>query len=372
MQSKKIRKRVFIVVGTIFSIAAVTGVSALFPRFMTGLFFGVNTAPVELSISDTHSPRETDEKTTAIVTAADSFLSSLNTEQKQAATYAFSDNRQRSNWSNFPEGMIPRGGLKMAALSEAQQTKLDSLLAEIMSAKGIQNLEFQLAAEETFPKGSFNKYGVEHFYVAFLGEPSTTKPWMFQFGGHHLAINVTIYGADATFSPMLTGGQPLHIQHDGKHIFITEEETAAAQALLDSLSDEQKNVAIRSEQAIDFLLGPGQYGTVVAPEGIKGSDLTETQKQSLIALINTRLGFINDNDHAATMATVIDELDDTYFGWWGPQGKSGFAYFRITGPSLVIEYAPQNDVGDSIPDHAHSMYRNPENDYGSAWIGQNK
>ncbi len=177
MQSRKMRKRAFIVAaGVIFSIAAGIGVSALFPRFMTGLLFGVNTAPVKLSVSDTHSPRETDEKTIAIVTAADSFLSSLSTEQKQAATYAFSDNRQRSNWSNFPEGMIPRGGLKMAALSETQQTKLDSLLAEIMSAKGIQNLKFQLAAEETFPKGSFNKYGVEYFYVAFLGEPSTTKP----------------------------------------------------------------------------------------------------------------------------------------------------------------------------------------------------
>ena len=44
----------------------------------------------------------------------------------------------------------------------------------------------------------------------------------------------------------------------------------------------------------------------------------------------------------------------------------GAAYFRVTGPSLVLEYAPQDDEG--VVDHAHGMYRELDNDYGSAWI----
>ena len=370
-QSRRLIKRIAIFsAGLVLVLAALIVTSLLFPRFMTGLFFGVDTAPVELAIRETFDHRESDAKTTAIADAASIFLASLDSTQKEAATYAFSDNEQRSRWSNFPEGMIPRGGLKLGTLSEKQQALLDILLAKIMSERGVLNLNYQLAAEETLAEASLMRYGIQHFYVAFLGEPSSTQPWMFQFGGHHLAINVTIYGADITFSPMLTGGQPLHIHYDGTQIFVTEEEAAAAQALMDSLTPEQKKTAIRSDKAIDLLSGPGEYGTVVAPEGIRSSDLSSAQKQLLIALIDTRLGLINDDDHAAAMAAVSAEIDDTYFGWWGPQDQLGFAYFRVTGPSLVLEYSPQDDAGATLTNHAHSMYRNPRNDYGAAWIGQ--
>lgn len=335
---------------------------------MTGLFFRVNTAPVGLNLKGSYSPRESDEKTKAIVAAAKIFLASLDDKQKQAATYTFTDNAQRSNWSNFPEGMIPRGGLKLGELFKEQRILLDKLLSEIMSEKGVQNINYQLAAEDTISPSSMLKYGTQYFYVAFLGEPSNTYPWTFQFGGHHLGINVTIYGPDTTFSPMLTGGQPVHIKYKGKDIFITQKEAAASQVFLDSLTEEQKKIAVCGEEAIDLLLGPGEYGTVVTSEGIKGSDLTNDQKLLLLELIKTRLGFINDDDYAATMATVLAELDDTYFGWWGPQDRLGFAYFRVTGPSLVLEYAPQDDDDASLITHVHSMYRNPKNDYGATWL----
>lgn len=82
-----------------------------------------------------------------------------------------------------------------------------------------------------------------------------------------------------------------------------------------------------------------------------------------------RLGFINADDYAAKMAVAQAELDDTYFGWWGPELPLGAAYFRVTAPSTVLEYAPQSMGGDPA-DHAHNMYRDPSNDYGSAWIAQ--
>ncbi len=341
-----------------------------FPRAAASFFLGVNTGPVPLSVAARFDQRSADTKTRAIVSRAQVFLGSLDNEQRDAASYEFSDNAQRSNWSNLPEGMIPRGGLMLGTLSAAQRGNLDDLLAEIMSEKGFLNTAYQLAAEDTLPPGGFAKYGTEFYYVAFLGEPSESQPWMFQFGGHHLALNVTVYGADVTFSPMLTGGQPLNFQFDGNNVFITEEETRAAQRLLDSLTPEQQSVAIRGPQPIDLLLGPGEFGTVVAPEGIPGAQLTEDQKPLLVALIDSRLDFINEDDNAAAMARVLSDLDETYFAWWGsPTAKLGFAYFRVTGPTLVLEYAPQDvDESPSVTDHAHSMYRDPTNDYGSAWV----
>ena len=340
------------------------------PRLVTRIVFGANTSPVELALRGSYSAREGDEKTAAIASAATAFLASLNNAQRKAATYAFSDNAQRSNWSNLPEGMFPRGGLKLGELTKEQRANLDKLLAEFMSEKGARNIDYQLAAADTLRSNRFMRYGSEFYSVAFLGEPSMDRPWMFQFGGHHLAINITVYGSDVSFSPMLTGGHPLRLRYGGREIFILEEETTAARTFLDSLDSDQKKRAVRGEGAINLQFGPGKYGSVAAPEGIKGSNLADTQKELLLGVIAARLGFMNADDYAAKMATVKAEIDDTYFGWWGPQGVQGAAYFRVTGPSILLEYAPQD--GGSAVEHVHSIYRNPRNDYGSAWIGIGK
>lgn len=106
----------------------------------------------------------------------------------------------------------------------------------------------------------------------------------------------------------------------------------------------------------------------MAPEGIKGGDLSEEQRSLLLAVIVARLGHINDDDFFAKMETIRSELEDAYFAWWGPVGTLGSAYFRITAPSVVMEYSPQQMGGDPT-DHAHNIYRDPQNDYGIAWIG---
>lgn len=334
------------------------------------LFFGVDRSPVAISFKQRFDVPPTDAKTLAIVDAAMKFLDSLDDAQKRVAMYAFTDNAQRSNWSNFPEGMVPRGGIKLGELSISQRQKLDALLGELLSEYGFEYVSRQLAVEDLLIPQDFlavMKYGSHHFAVAFLGEPSTTQPWTFQFGGHHLAINATVFGPHVSFSPLLTGGQPLHLQEDGDEIFIARREASAAKALMDSLTIEQKSQAIQSDVPIDLLLGPGKYGESVRSEGISGRDLTDSQRSLLLGLVEARLGLINRDDYHEKLATVVEQLQDTYFGWWGKQDVLGSAYFRVTSPSIVIEYAIQN--GDGTVDHLHSMYRDLDNDYGVAWIG---
>ena len=362
-------KRVIYLLGAVTLVAAVLAYLYVRPDIAARVFLGAAPSPVEMNLRHVHVVPEADKKTRAIVAAARLFLDSLDDNRRQAATYRFTDNAQRANWSNFPEGMVPRGGVKLGALSKLQRVRLDKLLGELLSEEGVRNITHQLAAEEMLVSGGLSgvmKYGSEYFYAAFLGEPSTTEPWMFQFGGHHLAINATVFGSDISFSPMLTGGQPLHLRLDGDDVFITQGETAAAQAFMDSLTDDQREQAIRAERRIGLVLGPGEYGVTVAPEGIQGSELTAMQRTLLLDVIEARLGFLNDDDYAEKMKVVVAEIEDTYFGWWGRQGVLG-AYFRVTSPSLVLEYASQDDEGPA--DHAHSMYRELDNDYGSAWIG---
>lgn len=330
--------------------------------------------PVDLALREGFVVPPADAQTEAVVAAAEAFLATLTDEQRDLALYDFADNAQRSTWSNFPEGLVVRGGVKRGDMTEDQLAALDALLAAALSADGVNNVALQMAADDALaaaeggPGGLI--FGSAYYYVSFLGEPSTSAPWMLQFGGHHLAVNATFNGPDASFAPMLTGGQPLQITYDGEEVFITERETAAAQALMDSLSAEQKAEAVRGATPINLLLGPGEDGTVIAPEGIKGSDLSDAQRTLLLAVIEARLGFINPDDFVAAMAAATAGIADTHFGWWGPEGTPGAAYFRITGPSLVLEYSPQ-DMGGDPTDHAHNMYRDPGNDYGAAWIEAN-
>ncbi len=330
--------------------------------------------PVELTLRESFDVPPADAQTEAIVAAAVAFLATLSDEQRAAAVFDFADNAQRSTWSNFPEGLVVRNGVKRGDMAEDQLAALDALLATVLSADGARNVALQLAADDVLAAtddggGPGNLiFGSNFYYVSFLGEPSLSEPWMLQFGGHHLAHNVTVHGADVSFAPMLTGGQPLRLNFGDQEVFITEEETAAAQALMDSLSEEQKTQAVRGSEPINLLLGPGEDGTVIAPEGIKGSDLSDEQKALLLAVIEARLGFLNADDFTAKMAEVEAGIDDTHFGWWGPEGTPGAAYFRVTGPNLVQEYSPQEMGGDPT-DHAHNMYRDPTNDYGAEWIG---
>lgn len=359
----------FYLLGALILVAAMVVYLLIRPEVAARVFFGAAPSPVEIKLRDTFDVPAADEKTTDIVAAARRFLDSLDDSRRHAAMYRFSDNVQRSNWSNLPERMVTRGGVKLGGLTETQRANLDRLLGELLSEDGVNNIAYQLAAEDMLVAGDLlgvMKYGSAHFCAAFLGEPSTTEPWMFQFGGHHLAINATVFGPDISFSPMLTGGQPLKMRLDGDDVFITGRETAAAQAFMESLTDEQRRQAVRSEQSIDLLLGPGKYGATVASEGIKGSELTAIQSALLMKVIEARLGFINHDDYAARMNTAVAEIEDTYFGWWGRQDVPGAAYFRVTSPSMAIEYAWQN--GDGAVDHVHSMYRAFDNDYGSAWI----
>lgn len=210
-------------------------------------------------------------------------------------------------------------------------------------------------------------FGSDFYYVSMLGTPSPDGPWMLQFGGHHLAINATIVGGQVTLSPSLTGGEPLRFDQDGRRIYIVEKEVTAAAALLASFTADQRAKAVVSSQRIDLVLGPGHDGQVLQPEGLAGAAMSAVQKKMFMALIEARLGILNEAARAPAMAVVRGDLDRTYFAWFGADVPLGDAYFRVTGPTVLIEYSPQDMDGDAT-DHAHNVYRDPTNEYGSKWI----
>ena len=70
-----------------------------------------------------------------------------------------------------------------------------------------------------------------------------THPWMLQFGGHHLTLNIAIAVRQGALTPTLTGAQPAAFKLNVKTIR-PREESSKALALLRSLDEKQRGQAV--------------------------------------------------------------------------------------------------------------------------------
>ena len=276
---------------------------------------------------------------------------------------------QRQRWSNLPTRFVSRGGMSLKEMSAAQRKAAMALVAAALSPRGYEKVEQIMEGDEVNRIKERNNplFGKDLYYISILGKPSEKDPWMFQFGGHHLALNITIAGEQGVLTPTLTGAQPALYTMDGKTVRPLGQESDKAFALLSALDEKQKKQAILSYHLADLVLGPGQDGKTIEPEGLKASAMNERQRAMLLDVISEWAGIIHESAAAARMAEIKEGLDDTWFAWSGPTtvtpGSNITAYYRIQGPKLVIEYAPQLLGGDPAM-HVHTMYRDPTNDYG--------
>ena len=71
----------------------------------------------------------------------------------------------------------------------------------------------------------------------------------------------------------------------------------------------------------------------------------------------------NDEDAAPKLMSIDTTLADTFFSWRGGTKPGSPVYYRVQGPSLFLEFAPQR-MGGAPMQHVHAMYREFKNDYG--------
>jgi hypothetical protein len=270
-------------------------------------------------------------------------------------------------WSNFPVSDVPRPGVNLGSLSTAQRDAAMHMMQIVLSPKGYQKVQEIMGSDQALSDGGtpFSS-GINAYTIGIFGQPSVTSPWMLEYGGHHLALNITMAGERGVITPTLTGAQPAIYTSNGKTVRALAEENDKAFVLLDALDEAQRKQAILNYRMGDLVLGPGHSGKTIQPEGLKASAMNEKQRALLLDVISEWAGIVNDVYMNPRMAEIKAGLADTYFAWSGPTthdpGKNGSAYYRIQGPRLVIEFSPQGG-GDSTM-HVHTIYRDPTNDYG--------
>jgi hypothetical protein len=271
-------------------------------------------------------------------------------------------------WSNYPVSDVPRPGLQIGSLSAGQRTAAMHLLQVLLSSAGYQKVLEIMGSDQALADGGTPfASGSAVYTIGIFGTPSAISPWMLQFGGHHLGLNIVIAGEHGVGTPTLTGAQPAVYTAFGKTVRVLAAENDKAFALLDALDESQRSQATLTYRVGDLVLGPGQTGKVIQPEGLKASAMNDNQRALLLDVISQWTGIVNDAYAAPRLAEVKAGLQNTYFAWSGPAthepGKNGSSYYRIQGPKLVIEFSPQGVGGDPTM-HVHTIYRDPTNDYG--------
>jgi len=359
----------------------------------------INTTPAPPLRSE---PAKASDVTGKTVAAAKAFLATLNDAERAKVNFDFNSD-QKLKWSNLPSGIYARNGLRWGDMNAAQRDSVIKLLAVALSKPGLQKVKEIMEGDEvlkttdTGPGGGGRSggggppagggppgggrpgggppggrgggpggliFGRDQYYIALLGAPSLTDPWMIQFGGHHLAINLTIVGKSNVMTPSLPAAQPAIYKLNGETVRPLGRENDKSFALVNSLNTAQQKQAILNYQVGDLVLGPGEEGKTIQPEGIKASNLTAAQQQTLLDLAHEWVGILNDDAATLKMAEIKANLSETWFAWSGPTTNGSAAYFRIQGPTLMIEYAPQR--GDTS--HIHTIYRDPTSDYGARLV----
>lgn len=322
-----------------------------------------------------------------VLSAANAFLATLSSSQQSSVVLPY-NSANAIKWSNLPTTMMTRSGLSLGSLTSAQQT---AALAVVKAAMGTANYqgyneaELIRMADDVLAKSQSNDYGSGKYYIAFLGTPSSTGTWQLQFGGHHLALNVTYGGGKVTgVTPNFTATEPKCWTVTGSTTTANDcaapstSSSATSYAplyykqknmvdMLASLSSTQLASAKLSTTFSDILLGPGKDGQFPSSKsGLAVSSLSSAQKALVLAAIKPWVQAADDATTAALLATYESELDSTYIAFSGNASLSNKAdYVRIDGPSVWIELVCQGGIVYPSTIHYHTIWRDHTRDYGA-------
>ncbi|WP_314906068.1 DUF3500 domain-containing protein [Corynebacterium matruchotii] len=309
--------------------------------------------------------------------AAEEFLSTLSDEQKEQVLYNYDDETKSTSWSNFPVTFVERSGIKLGDLGETQRAAALKVLKALLNDEAYAKVTGIMAGDQYLKdNANASDLGDTQYNIAFFGNPSTTNDWSIQFGGHHVGINATFSNGAITFAPTHFGTQPTtYTDSNGQTQSALGDMYQTAFDFYNSLTDEQKQKLYQGEEVKNLTCAPSDTCDYPTGTGIKGSELTDEQKQLLLKVIANWTNLADSETTQATMDQISATLDDTYVNWSGAtvydtsQGKG--IYFQISGPKVYIELASQdNDAGATVSGvqtsgwgHIHTIYRDPTNDY---------
>ena len=329
------------------------------------------------TVATSTSAATTTETITGTAAAAEAFLATLTEEQREAVLYAYDDETKTTSWSNFPVTFVDRAGLNLADLADEQRTAALAVLEALLSDEAYATVTGIMGGDQYLSDYSSSSDAdvLGQYYIAFFGDPSDTDAWSVQFGGHHLGINADLNGTagTVTFAPTHLGVQPaVYTDASGTEVQPFDAIYTDAFAFFDSLSAEQQATLTSGDVT---MCSPGDTCDFESGSGLTGADLTDEQKDLLLALMANWVGMADEETTAAALAEIEATLDETVIAWSGEttydMTTGNGIDFSISGPDVYIAFqAQQGSAGADVSGvttsgwgHVHTIYRDPSNDY---------
>lgn len=315
-----------------------------------------------------------DRSSSAMADAANRFLRALSSEQKQQATFAF-DSSEREHWGFVPTEIFPRHGLTIGSMSDPQRKLAHDLLKTGLSQKGyltatsIMELESVLRVIEDngggdAAQGRRMERNPMKYFVSIFGTPSAHATWGWRVEGHHVSLNFTVVkGTLVAAAPQFFGSNPAEVR-DGpkKGLRILAEEEDSARALLMALDPSQRAKAVINVTA------PGDIVTTnkvtidpLVPAGILTGELRASQRDMLMRIVDSYTSAMTPDIAADRVAKLRRAgIERIGFAWAGEAERGKKHYYRVQGPTFLIEFDNTQDDGN----HIHSVWRDFNGDFG--------
>ena len=310
----------------------------------------------------------------SVVEAASELAAITNAEQKKALMLP-ADTPKRMDWHFIPKN--ERKGLQVRNMTEQQRAATHELLKTVLSEMGygktkeIMRLE-SLLNELEGGKGS-NVRDPLRYYVTFFGKPSTDGAWGLSFEGHHLSLNYWFDGAEITSStPQFFATNPATVKNKNNSDFpvgtrVLAKEEMLAFELVNSLDPAQQSKAVLADKARREIDGAGKaQPEKSAPVGICISELKGEQKDLLESLIDEYVSAVPEDVANERRADVEPALEkDVFFAWEGAKKPGVGHYYRVQGPTFLIEFVnTQPDAAGNPANHIHCVWRDLRGDFG--------
>jgi hypothetical protein len=294
--------------------------------------------------------------------AATQFLSSLSEPQRAKAAFAFTD-AERVNWHFIPRS---RRGLSLKEMTPAQRQAGQNLLKSTMSARGLKQSaqimnELELVLQSI--EGSSTRDPGLYFFSIF-GTPGATATWGWRVEGHHVSLNFTIVdGMLTAWTPQFFGANPAEVMqgpHRGLRVLAGEEDRAFQ--LLHALDASQRQTAVlRSRVPGDIFTGNDRTASRQSPDGLAAARMTPAQQEMLRDLVAEYAARMVDEIATERMRRIeAAGFDKVTFAWIGGDALHEPHYYRVQGPTFLIEF----DNVQSGGNHIHSVWRDFNGDFG--------
>jgi hypothetical protein len=316
------------------------------------------------------SPQSTEQAASDMAAAATNLWNALTADQQSKAGFSF-DDEERLNWHFIPKA---RKGLTVKDMTPAQRALAHAFLSSAMSHKGYLKAVTIMSLDEilkVIENGKGPTRDPELYYFSVFGKPGGSETWGWRVEGHHVSLNFTIVnGKGVAAGPIFFGANPAEVR-DGprKGLRVLGEEEDLGRALVKSLSDDQRKAAIIDAKAApkDIISFNKRHAMLLDPPGISYGQLNDEQKKQLVALVSDYADRLRSDLAADDVARIAEAgWDNVKFAWAGGLEPGQGHYYRLQGPTFLIEFDnTQNDAN-----HIHSVWRDLTRDWGEDLLGK--